>query len=137
MLSSYDTEKNRSTPSKIEICSDKELAWTCKNGHTVYCDNCGETKTETIPSTRHTYDAGTITTAATCKNEGVKTYTCTVCGDKKTEAIAKTEHNYEYKRNLSTNATCEEGGANVSVCSICGDPPPAHLQQCEIDDEHP
>lgn len=38
VLSSYDTEKNRSTPSKIEICSDKELAWTCKNGHTVYCD---------------------------------------------------------------------------------------------------
>lgn len=54
--------------------------------------------------TTHTYDSGTVTKAATCTAEGVKTYTCTVCGATKTEAIPKTDHSYN----------------SAGVCTLCG-----------------
>ena len=41
------------------------------------------------PAHEHTWDNGTVTTPATCKSEGVKTYTCKVCKQTKTEPIAK------------------------------------------------
>ena len=37
----------------------------------------------------HTWNAGKVTTQATIKSEGIKTYTCTKCGATKTEVIAK------------------------------------------------
>lgn len=42
----------------------------------------------------HIWDAGTVTTTATCSAAGVKTYTCTACGGTKTEAIAASDHTY-------------------------------------------
>ena len=42
----------------------------------------------------HSWDDGTITTAATCTSAGVKTYTCTTCHATKTESIPKKDHNY-------------------------------------------
>lgn len=37
----------------------------------------------------HTWDNGTVTTAATCTTEGVKTFKCTGCDETKTESIPK------------------------------------------------
>ena len=42
----------------------------------------------------HTWDSGTETTAATCEEDGVQTYTCTVCGQTKTESIPALGHNW-------------------------------------------
>lgn len=42
----------------------------------------------------HKWDAGKVTTAATCTKAGVKTYTCTLCQETKTETIAALGHNY-------------------------------------------
>ena len=42
----------------------------------------------------HMWDSGSVTTAATCTKEGVKTYTCSLCSGKKTESIAKIDHSY-------------------------------------------
>ncbi|MBQ6165591.1 MAG: hypothetical protein IJK23_14060, partial [Clostridia bacterium] len=58
------------------------------NYHRRICAN-DETHTELQ---KHTWDAGTITTAATCTTDGVKTYKCSVCNGKKTEAIPATGH---------------------------------------------
>ena len=70
--------------------------------HTEY-DCCGETISE-----KHVY-TNKITTAATCKAEGVKTYTCT-CGHSYTESIAKIPH------------TEVDGGTKDvhKKCSVCG-----------------
>ena len=62
---------------------------------------CGETS--------HTcqWDEGTVTTAATCTTDGVKTYSCTVdgCTITKTEKIEATGHTYTYEDG-SVTCTC-------------------------------
>lgn len=64
-----------------------------------------------------TWDGGSVTQAASCSSEGVKTYTCTSCGKTKTESIAKTDHSYVTE---TTPATCTEYGQDRTYCSVCG-----------------
>ena len=67
-----------------------------------------------------------VTTASTCKTEGVRTYTATVTfgektfTDSKTEAIAKAAHTPETIPGKA--ATCTETGLTEgSKCSVCGE----------------
>ena len=57
----------------------------------IYCRDCGKLLKEgtIIPKTKHTWNAGKITTVATTTKEGIKTFTCTFCGVTRTEKIAK------------------------------------------------
>lgn len=64
-----------------------------------------------------TWDGGSVTQAASCSSEGVKTYTCTSCGKTKTESIAKTDHSYVTEK---IPATCTEYGQDRTYCSVCG-----------------
>ena len=81
---------------------------TCKDsGYTgdTCCVDCGEviTKGTIIEKlTTHTYDAGFVTTAATCEEEGIKAYTCTVCGAVKEELIDALGHDYGAWVSIST-----------------------------------
>ena len=73
------------------------------------------------PHTEHTWDEGKVTTPATCKDEGVKTYTCTVCNATKTEAIPKlTEHTWDEGK-VTTPATCKDEGVKTYTCTVCGE----------------
>ena len=107
-----------------EIRNKKEA--TCKaEGYTgdMYCKDCGEKLSDgkTIAkTTKHTWDAGKVTKAATCTEKGVKTYTCTVCGATKTEEIAATGHQHTEVRN-KVEATCTKEGYSGDVyCTDCG-----------------
>jgi hypothetical protein len=51
------------------------------------------TTVEETPAHTHSWDGGTVTQAATCTSNGVKTYTCS-CGQTKTETIPDTGHNW-------------------------------------------
>lgn len=62
----------------------------------------------------HSYSSS-VTKAATCTSEGVRTYTCS-CGSKYTEAIAKTSHNYV---NTVVAPTLTQKGYTQHTCSIC------------------
>ena len=42
----------------------------------------------------HSYDSGTVTSAATCTTDGVRTYTCSICEGTKTETITAAGHSY-------------------------------------------
>ncbi len=66
----------------------------------------------------HVWDAGTVTAAATCTDDGAKTYTCSVCHATKTEPIAKLGHDY---RQTVVAATCTSKGYTLNKCSRCGD----------------
>lgn len=95
----------------------------------------------------HSWDGGTVTTAATCTATGVKTYSCS-CGATKTETIAidanahtfgewdgnegshsrtcsgcgKTEsgsHSW-YSSKVTLAPTCQEEGIEALVCTVCG-----------------
>ena len=67
----------------------------------------------------HSYKSK-VTTAATCKEKGVMTYTCE-CGDSYTEEIAvdATAHNWNADYTVDEAATCTEAGSKSIHCSLC------------------
>ena len=107
-----------------EIRNKKEA--TCKetgySGDT-WCKDCGKKilSGQTIAKTEnHSWDAGKVTTKATCTEEGEKTFTCSICGDKKTEKVSATGHQHTEIRNKK-EATCkEEGYSGDTWCKDCG-----------------
>lgn len=60
----------------------------------------------------HAWNAGEITTPATCTENGVKTYTCTKCGETKTEVIPAA-HSWKNIWSYNTEKHWHE-------CSVCG-----------------
>jgi len=69
----------------------------------------------------HTWDAGTVTTEATCHSEGVRTFKCTVpgCEQTKTENITMTPHNYDAGK-VTKEPTCKETGIKTYTCQNAG-----------------
>ena len=85
-----------------------------------HCSVCSEVLVaqEEIPAKGHSWNEGEITTAPTCENAGVKTYTCTVCNATKTEAIDATGHTPVEV--AEQPATCTEAGHTAGTkCSAC------------------
>ncbi len=70
----------------------------------------------------HTWDAGAVTTPATCTTAGVKTFTCSVCKETKTEDIPASGHTPgEAIRENEVAATCTKEGSydEVVYCTAC------------------
>ena len=119
------TEKVSATGHQhTEIRNKKEA--TCKetgySGDT-QCKDCGKKilSGQTIAKTEnHSWDAGKVTTKATCTEEGEKTFTCSICGDEKTEKVSATGHQHTEICNKK-EATCkEEGYSGDTWCKDCG-----------------
>ena len=67
----------------------------------------------------HTWDAGVVTTPATCTTAGEKTFTCKVCSETKTEPIKATGHSMT--KTPAQAATCTEpGNSEYYTCGNCG-----------------
>ena len=102
---------------KINCATHNYGAYTKVNDtqHSRTCSACGNVET-----LNHTWNAGTVTKAATCKETGTKTFTCTACNATKTETIAKTTaHTYgSYK--TTKEPTCTAQGTETATCSVCG-----------------
>ena len=85
------------------------------------CSVCGTilTAPQDTGALGHAWDNGQVTTAATCTQDGVRTFTCTRCGETRTESIAKTGHSPVSIPAVA--ATCNAGGKTEgSKCSVCG-----------------
>ena len=103
-------------------------AATCtEKGYTgdTYCLGCGVViaKGTEIAVKDHSYDSGKITTAATCKATGVKTYTCTICNATKTETVAKNPSNHvggTAVKNAKTATCTAKGYTGDTYCLGCG-----------------
>ena len=67
----------------------------------------------------HTWDTGTVITAATCGKKGEKTYKCTVCGTTKTEEIPATGKHLWDTGKVIKAATCGEKGEKLYICAVC------------------
>ena len=88
---------------------------------TAACTICGAKDTRTAAGTKivhvHNYTAA-VTKAATCAEEGVKTYTCS-CGSSYTETVPVIAHSFgDYIYN--DDATTEKDGTRTATCSVCG-----------------
>jgi len=132
------------TESIAKTTDHKYGSWTKVNDvtHKHTCSICSKEET-----TSHTWNSGSVTKKATCKETGVKTFTCTACNATKTESIAKTtDHKYgswtkvndtTHKHscsvcskeetashtwnsgNVTKKATCKEAGIKTYTCTAC------------------
>ena len=89
------------------------------NNHKRTCSVCSYVET-----TAHSWNTGSETTAPTCTNAGVKTYTCTKngCGATKTEAISSLGHDWSTTADadhLKTAANCVSPAVYYKYCSRC------------------
>ena len=88
------------------------------------CSVCGTVTVaqQTVAKTAHSYTSK-VTTVATCKAEGVKTYTCSACSASYTEKIAKNASNHiggtEVKNAKAATCTAE-GYTGDTYCKGCG-----------------
>lgn len=108
---------------------------TTEGVRTYTCSLCGETKTEVIASTGHSYSGGTcsncglskpcvehswdegqVTTEQGCWTFGVRTYRCTICGETKEETIYP-GHDYYVAEIIP--ATCIKTGKQITRCTRC------------------
>ena len=97
---------------------------TCASeGYTgdTYCKDCNTKLStgKTIAKKNHNWDAGKITTKATCTKKGIKTYTCSVCKGTKTEDIAVTGHLHKETRNKKEATETTEGYTGDIYCKDC------------------
>ena len=111
--------------------------------HQSTCSTCGETV-----KAAHTWDEGTVTKAATCKDTGSKTVKCTACNAEKVETIpVNSNHTYGswssdgieghnhtcslcgaeesadhrwYTTEILEEATCQKTGSKKVMCEDCG-----------------
>lgn len=71
----------------------------------------------------HTWDAGTVTTAATCAATGEIVYTCVICNTTKTETLPKDTDNHTGGTEIrnAAEATCGKAGyTGDTYCKGCG-----------------
>ena len=122
-------------PAQHTLMHRSAIAATCtENGNAEYweCSACGKyfsdkngeneitDKNSVIISAKgHNWGEWSITEAATCTKEGIKTRECSVCHEKETEKTEKTAH--ALAAHSSTPATCtESGNTEYWECETCG-----------------
>ena len=106
-------------PAKDATCTEKGNTAGTK------CSVCNKilSGVEEIPAKGHQWDEGSITTAPTCTEDGVKTFTCLVCDGTKTEKVEKKGHiSAEAVRENEIKSTCTVKGSydEVVYCKECG-----------------
>ena len=70
----------------------------------------------------HSWNAGEVTTPATCTTEGVRTYTCTKDpAHTKTEPIPALNHLFG-AYTFNNDATCTQDGTETAKCERCNEP---------------
>ena len=79
--------------------------------------NHDNAETDVTIRVTHNYSSE-ITEAASCTENGIKTFICSGCGNKYTAEIVALGHNYEEE---TVEATCTERGYVTHSCSVCGD----------------
>ena len=91
-----------------------EPTCTSEGVMTFTCD-CGESYTQPIPKTEHTYES--VVTEPDCTNMGYTTHTCTVCGHSYQDSfVAAKGHDCEF---TVVEPTCTGYGYTEHVCKNC------------------
>ena len=95
---------------------------TCTSeGVMTYRCSCGDSYTEAIGKTAHSFGSYTYNNDATESADGTKTAVCSVCGERNTRTAAGTKlaHVHSYTEYVTTMPSCTTDGLNTFSCS-CG-----------------
>ena len=96
---------------------------TCASeGVMTYRCSCGDSYTETIGKTAHSFGGYTYNNDATYESDGTETAVCSVCGERSTRTAGGTKlvHVHSYTSSVTKAATCSGSGVVTYTCS-CGD----------------
>ena len=107
------THSYTSTVTKASTCvSEGVMTFTC---------SCGDSYTETIGKTAHSFGSYTYNNDATELADGTETAVCSVCGERSTRTAAGTKlaHVHSYSETVTTAPTCTTEGVKTFACS-CG-----------------
>ena len=98
--------------------------WYCVKCERYFSDEACTTEIEMdswiIAAKGHSWNEGEVTTAPTCTEAGIKTFTCTVCGKIREESIPATGHTEEILPVVAPTCT-ETGLTEGKKCSVCGE----------------
>ena len=98
----------------------KEPSCTTEGLKKYTCENCAETKQDTIPALGHDYSKDwTIDKEATCTEPGEKSHHCKKCDDRTDITVIDTL-GHAWKETIQ-KPTCTEDGAKVYTCENCGE----------------
>ena len=67
------------------------------------------------PACEHVWDEGAVTTAPSCLEAGIMTYTCTLCGKTKTEEVAALGHTDADEDNICDSCDAVLGGDSADT----------------------
>ncbi len=98
---------------EAELLREEQIENSCEYKQIWRCNTCGE-EAEGKTATKHIYTA-TVTSPATCQEEGVMTYRC-VCGENYTTAIPANEgaHNWVGVNGSTENFECDNEGCDAT-----------------------
>lgn len=95
-------------------------------GIKIYSCECGESYTEEVPASGHSFGEWQVSTPSTCIKEGVEKRVCERCLAEETRSLSLAEHDFgEWTATVSP--TCTEPGSKNRACSVCG-----HTETAEI-----
>lgn len=107
---------------KHNYTSSVTKASTCTSeGVMTYRCSCGDSYTEAIGKTAHSFGSYTYNNDATESADGTETAVCSVCGERNTRTAAGTKlaHVHSYAESVTTAPTCTTDGVKTFSCS-CG-----------------
>ena len=107
---------------KHNYTSSVTKASTCTNeGVMTYRCSCGDSYTEAIGKTAHSFGSYTYNNDATESADGTETAVCSVCGERSTRTAAGTKlaHVHSYTESVTTMPSCTTDGLKTFSCS-CG-----------------
>ena len=107
---------------KHNYTSSVTKASTCTSeGVMTYRCSCGDSYTEAIGKTAHSFGSYTYNNDATESADGTETAVCSVCGERNTRTAAGTKlaHVHSYTESVTTMPSCTTDGLKTFSCS-CG-----------------
>lgn len=82
------------------------------------CLFCGNSYTQPVPTTEHSYRPTKVEKEATCAEEGLQQYSCEICGVTNSEKTEKLPHTLE-NITVTKEPNCTDEGECTGDCTVC------------------
>ena len=87
-------------------------------GIKIYSCECGDSYTEEVPASGHSFGEWQVSTPSTCIKEGVEKRVCERCLAEETRSLPLAEHDFG-EWTATKEPDCTESGSQERICSVC------------------